>query len=95
MRSCASATFRMRYSNWASRLEGLNKQFGTAILAGEDVYSHGQSRFQFKAVGSVTAKGMTRKPASSSSSEHWHNAGVRPVGPFPRSAGTALSLAFE
>jgi adenylate cyclase len=45
----------------ASRLEGLNKQFGTAILVSEDVYSRVQHRFQFKALESVTAKGMTKE----------------------------------
>jgi adenylate cyclase len=47
--------------NLASRLEGLNKQFGTAILASENVYTRVQTGFQFKAVGSVTAKGMTKE----------------------------------
>jgi adenylate cyclase len=47
--------------NLASRLEGLNKQFGTAILASENVYSRAQTRFQFKPVGSVTAKGMAKE----------------------------------
>jgi len=61
------STERMNYTalgdtvNLAARLEGLNKQFGTAILASEDVYSRAQSQFQFKAVRSVTAKGMTKE----------------------------------
>jgi adenylate cyclase len=47
--------------NLASRLEGLNKQFGTAILVSEDVYLRAQRRFQFKVLESVTAKGMTKE----------------------------------
>jgi adenylate cyclase len=47
--------------NLASRLEGLNKQFGTAILVSEDVYLRVQHRFQFKALEAVVAKGMTRE----------------------------------
>ena len=49
--------------NLASRLEGLNKQFGTAILVSEDVYLRVQDRFQFKPLASVTAKGMTKETA--------------------------------
>ena len=47
--------------NLASRLEGLNKQFGTAILVSEDVYLRVQHLFQFRALESVVAKGMTRE----------------------------------
>jgi adenylate cyclase len=61
------STERMNYTalgntvNLASRLEGLNKQFGTTILVSEDVHARVADRFQFKAVGSATAKGMTRE----------------------------------
>jgi adenylate cyclase len=61
------STERMNYTalgntvNLASRLEGLNKQFGTAILISEEVYLRAQRRFQFKALESVTAKGMTKE----------------------------------
>lgn len=47
--------------NLAARLEGLNKQFGTAILVSEDVYSRVQHSFRFRPLESVLAKGMTRK----------------------------------
>jgi adenylate cyclase len=47
--------------NLAARLEGLNKQFGTAILVSESVYLRAQHWFQFKAFESVVAKGMTKK----------------------------------
>ena len=47
--------------NLASRLEGLNKQFGTAILVSEDVYLRVQHRFNFNVLEAVVAKGMTRE----------------------------------
>jgi adenylate cyclase len=47
--------------NLAARLEGLNKQFGTAILVSEDVYLRVQHCFQFRAFESVIAKGMTKE----------------------------------
>jgi adenylate cyclase len=61
------STERMNYTalgntvNLAARLEGLNKQFGTAILVSEAVYSRVQHRFQFGAFESVIAKGMTKE----------------------------------
>ena len=47
--------------NLASRIEGLNKEYGTAILVSDEVYSRVQGRFQFRAIGSVVAKGMTKE----------------------------------
>ena len=47
--------------NLASRLEGLNKEYGTTILVSEDVYARVRHRFQFRAIASVIAKGMTRE----------------------------------
>jgi len=47
--------------NLASRLEGLNKEYGTAILVSEQVYSRVQNRFQFRSIDTVIAKGMTTK----------------------------------
>lgn len=47
-------------ANLASRLEGLNKEYGTAILASEDVYLRARDCFRFKEIGSVIAKGMTK-----------------------------------
>jgi adenylate cyclase len=61
------STERMNYTalgntvNLAARLEGLNKQFGTAILASEGVYLRARRCFQFKAFESVIAKGMTKE----------------------------------
>ncbi|NEU95834.1 adenylate/guanylate cyclase domain-containing protein [Bradyrhizobium uaiense] len=46
--------------NLAARLEGLNKEHGTVILASEDVYSRARYCFRFKEIGSVIAKGMTK-----------------------------------
>jgi adenylate cyclase len=45
--------------NLASRLEGLNKQYGTTILASGDVHRRVNKCFRFKEIGSVIAKGMT------------------------------------
>jgi adenylate cyclase len=47
--------------NLAARLEGLNKQFGTAILASEDVYFRVRHCFQFRPFDAVIAKGMTKE----------------------------------
>jgi adenylate cyclase len=61
------STERMNYTalgntvNLAARLEGLNKQFGTAILVSEAVYLRVRHHFRFKALESVTAKGMTKE----------------------------------
>jgi adenylate cyclase len=45
--------------NLASRLEGLNKQYGTAILVSEQVYQRAHDRFTFRSIDTVVAKGMT------------------------------------
>ncbi len=61
------STERMNYTalgntvNLAARLEGLNKQFGTAILVSEGVYLRVQHGFKFRAFEAVIAKGMTRE----------------------------------
>ncbi len=61
------STERMNYTalgntvNLAARLEGLNKQFGTAILVSENVYLRVQHSFQFRALELVLAKGMTKE----------------------------------
>jgi adenylate cyclase len=61
------STERMNYTalgnnvNLAARLEGLNKQFGTAILVSEEVYSRVRDHFVFRACDAVTAKGMTKE----------------------------------
>jgi adenylate cyclase len=61
------STERMNYTalgntvNLAARLEGLNKQFETAILVSEDVYLRVRPCFRFRALESVIAKGMTKQ----------------------------------
>ena len=45
--------------NLTSRLEGLNKQYGTTILVSEQVYSRAQRSFAFRSIDTVVAKGMT------------------------------------
>jgi len=61
------STERMNYTalgntvNLAARLEGLNKQVGTTILASEDVYSRVRDQFTFNAFDAVIAKGMTKE----------------------------------
>jgi adenylate cyclase len=45
--------------NLASRLEGLNKDYGTSILVSEQVYARVQHRFRFRSIDTVVAKGMT------------------------------------
>ena len=61
------STERMNYTalgnnvNLAARLEGLNKQFGTAILVSEEVYSRVRDHFVFRACDAVIAKGMSKE----------------------------------
>jgi adenylate cyclase len=61
------STERMNYTalgntvNLAARLEGLNKEVGTAILASGDVYLRVRGQFEFRALDAVVAKGMTRE----------------------------------
>jgi len=45
--------------NLASRLEGLNKEYGTRILVSDAVRRRAEHAFHFKPIASVTAKGMT------------------------------------
>jgi adenylate cyclase len=45
--------------NLASRLEGLNKEYGTTILVSEAVCKRVEHHFRVKAIASVIAKGMT------------------------------------
>jgi adenylate cyclase len=46
--------------NLASRLEGLNKVYGTTILASEDLRAQAGDRFAFRLVDRVAVKGRTR-----------------------------------
>jgi len=61
------STERMNYTalgntvNLAARLEGLNKQAGTAVLVSEDVYLRVRDQFEFNALDAVVAKGMTKE----------------------------------
>jgi adenylate cyclase len=45
--------------NLAARLEGLNKEYGTAILVSDAVHERVGHHFQFRSIASVIAKGMT------------------------------------
>jgi len=47
--------------NVASRLEGMNKQFGTTILVSGQVRALSGSRFTFRALGSAQAKGRSEE----------------------------------
>jgi adenylate cyclase len=61
------STERMNYTalgntvNLAARLEGLNKQAGTAVLVSENVYLRVRDQFEFRALDAVVAKGMTKE----------------------------------
>jgi adenylate cyclase len=61
------STERMNYTalgntvNLAARLEGLNKQVGTAVLASEAVFLRVRDQFEFRALDAVVAKGMTKE----------------------------------
>ena len=61
------STERMNYTalgnavNLAARLEGLNKEVGTTILASEDVYLRVHDQFEFRAYEAVVAKGMSKE----------------------------------
>lgn len=47
--------------NVASRLEGMNKQFGTTILVSEAVYDRSSESFRFRSLGAVQAKGRSEQ----------------------------------
>jgi adenylate cyclase len=46
--------------NLAARLEGLNKEYGTSILASEAIRDRVDDKFGFRPVASVIAKGMSK-----------------------------------
>jgi len=46
--------------NIASRLEGLNKQYGTTIIASETIYSEAKALFNFRRLDTVVVKGRTK-----------------------------------
>ncbi len=45
--------------NLASRLEGLNKQYGTTILVSDDVYQRAKAAFAFRKIDVVAVKGKS------------------------------------
>src|SRR5207244_11225998 len=45
--------------NVASRLEGLNKLYGTQILVGPDTYAAAREKFWFRAIDRVRVRGRT------------------------------------
>ena len=61
--------------NLASRLEGLNKDYGTRILVSDAVRRQVEHAFRFKPVASVTAKGMTVETPVFELVEHLAGAG--------------------
>lgn len=46
--------------NLASRLEGLNKHYGTHVLASEAIYEEAKGAFEFRLLDRVAVKGKTR-----------------------------------
>ena len=46
--------------NLASRLEGLNKYYGTSILVSESVYANASGQFEFRLLDRVAVKGKTQ-----------------------------------
>ena len=46
--------------NLASRLEGLNKQYGTTLLASEEVFKRARHRFAFRRLDTVAVKGKSQ-----------------------------------